>query len=148
MPAEPGQPTIGVRVFTEDDFPLMPDWLQRPHVKEWWDDGDDTLEKVEGSLSLEDWLGRYILQLDGVDAGYFQSESETPGLIGTRSVKAFIAMIASLEDVDTVKLDPEPRKKRAIRCYEKVGFRHTGTGPGWEGATAYFMELDYSDHDF
>lgn len=27
-------------------MPVLLDWLQRPHVKAWWDDGDDTLAKV------------------------------------------------------------------------------------------------------
>ena len=59
-PAEPEQPTISVRAFTEADFPLMLERLKRPHVKQWRDDGDDTLAKGQASFSLEDGLGRYI----------------------------------------------------------------------------------------
>lgn len=33
------------RFFTTDDLPLMLEWLSKEHVKEWWNDGDDTLEK-------------------------------------------------------------------------------------------------------
>ena len=34
------------RPLTPDDFPLMLEWLSKEHVKEWWDDGEDTIEKV------------------------------------------------------------------------------------------------------
>ena len=37
---------IFFRVIKAEDYPQILVWLQRPHVKRWWDDGDDTLEKV------------------------------------------------------------------------------------------------------
>lgn len=38
---------LNIRPLTDADFPLLLAWLAKPHVKAWWDDGDDTLEKVE-----------------------------------------------------------------------------------------------------
>jgi len=37
---------LSFRPLLPADFPLLLAWLSRPHVKEWWDDGEDTLEKV------------------------------------------------------------------------------------------------------
>lgn len=34
------------RKITGEDFPQMLEWLSKEHIKQWWDDGDDTLEKV------------------------------------------------------------------------------------------------------
>jgi RimJ/RimL family protein N-acetyltransferase len=37
---------ITLRRLSDTDFPLLLAWLAKSHVKQWWDDGDDTLEKV------------------------------------------------------------------------------------------------------
>ena len=43
-----------------------------------WDDGEDTLPKVQGTYSI-DWTGsRYIMQLDDVDAGYAPAKDRRP----------------------------------------------------------------------
>ena len=43
-----------------------------------WDDGEDTLAKVQGTYSI-DWTGsRYIMQLDDVDAGYTPAKDRRP----------------------------------------------------------------------
>ena len=35
------------------DHSVLLEWLQLPHVKEWWDDGNDTLEKVSTHYSSD-----------------------------------------------------------------------------------------------
>ncbi len=54
------------RPLTDADHPLLRDWLQRPHVKEWWDDGDNTLAKVAQHYSRDPGrTKRFFLQIDG-----------------------------------------------------------------------------------
>ncbi len=65
------------RPLVNTDFPLMLEWLSREHVKEWWDDGDDTLEKVARHYGRsEEGLERFILldvhNGDKKPIGYFQ----------------------------------------------------------------------------
>ena len=96
----------------------------------------------------------YIALLDGQPFGYIQSyvamgsgcgwwEDETdPGVrgidqsiadatqlgrgLGTAMVKAFVARLLADPQVTHIQTDPDPRNARAIRCYEKAGFRAVG----------------------
>lgn len=93
----------------------------------------------------------YIAWVDGRRLGYVQSyvamgsgggwwEDETdPGVrgidqsiahpadldrgLGTAMVKAFVGKLFADRRVTRIQTDPDPRNARAIRCYEKAGFR-------------------------
>ncbi|MBF0362489.1 MAG: GNAT family N-acetyltransferase [Oligoflexia bacterium] len=46
---------------------------------------------------------------------------------GNKFIKEFILYLKNIEpDVTTLIVDPDPTNKRAIRCYEKVGFKMLG----------------------
>ena len=151
------------REMTAEDFPLMLEWLSNPHVKEWWDDGEDTLEKVALHYGDEhDGTGKFILIEDcgGTERniGYFQhyrASDEAIGIdqfigekdclnkgIGTEAVRLFVEMLMRRFRPKNIILDPSPANKRAIRCYEKVGFRHYETVENQNGADAYMMKLE------
>ncbi len=96
----------------------------------------------------------HIVLLDGQPLGYIQSyvamdsgggwwEDETdPGVrgidqsiaditqlgrgLGTAMVKAFVVRLLADPQVTHIQTDPDPRNKRAIRCYEKAGFKAVG----------------------
>jgi RimJ/RimL family protein N-acetyltransferase len=96
----------------------------------------------------------YLALLDGVPAGYIQSyvvlgsgggwwPNETdpgargidqylaePGAVGrglgTEMVRQFVATLFADPSVTRVQTDPEPVNPRAVRCYEKAGFRRLG----------------------
>jgi hypothetical protein len=56
---------LAFRKLEETDFKMLFNWLQQPQVKEWWDDGDDTIEKVRVHYSQEAKIvTRYILLKD------------------------------------------------------------------------------------
>jgi aminoglycoside 6'-N-acetyltransferase len=155
------------RPFAASDVPLMFEWLSREHVKEWWDDGDDTLEKVARHYgTAEEDVERFILlHVDGgeVPIGYFQCYSCADGSIGidqfigeedfinrgvgTRAVSAFVEMIRSRFDPPFIILDPEPTNTRAVRCYEKVGFEHYATEHQSNGKTAHMMRIARPDRE-
>jgi aminoglycoside 6'-N-acetyltransferase-1b len=70
---------------------------------EWWPDEDDpTVRGIDQFLA------------DGAGLG--------KGL-GTAMVKAFIEHLFSDPTVTRIQTDPSPDNARAIRCYEKAGFR-------------------------
>ena len=158
---------LSFRLLTSNDFPLLLDWLSRPHVKEWWDAGEETLEVVAQNYGEEEeGLARFIL-LDTSDGrekplGYFQHYAAADGSIGIdqfigeedylnrgigqQAIRLFVEMIMREQKKRaSIILDPQPENKRAIRCYEKVGFRHYETKRDENGTLAYMMRLDCLD---
>ncbi len=115
----------------------------------------------------------YMVLLDGQPFGYIQSyvamgsgggwwEEETdPGVrgidqsiadaaqlgrgFGTAMVKAFVAKLFADPQVSHIQTDPDPRNTRAIRCYEKAGFRATGEVQTPDG-TALLMICQRPEH--
>ena len=151
------------RSLTSDDLPLLLEWLSKEHVKQWWDAGEDTPEKVARNYGEEEeGLERFILveAEESIEKpiGYFQHYHVPDGSIGidqfigeedyinrgvgTRAIRMFVEMIMREHKPSRIILDPSPDNKRAIRCYEKVGFRYYETQQGVEGGLAYMMRLD------
>ena len=93
----------------------------------------------------------YLALADGVPIGYVQSyvamgagggwwpDERDPGVrgidqfladpgqlnrgLGTAMVRAFVRELFADPEVTRVQTDPAPENRRAIRCYEKAGFR-------------------------
>jgi len=147
-----------------DDFPLLLIWLSKEHVKEWWNDGDDTLEKVALHYGEDDDTARFVLLETDEEKekpiGYFQYYFDEIGSIGIdqfigeedymnrgvgeRAIKMFVEMIARQHRPTQIILDPSPENKRAVRCYEKVGFKHYQTTQNSDGSLPYMMRLEIS----
>ncbi len=148
---------IRFRPISSSDLGLLLEWLQRPHVKEWWDDGDDTIDKVAAHyLSEPEITKRFILEIDGKGAGYFQyhcysprhigvdqflaNETQLSMGVGTQCLLEFLHMILATEAPSIVSVDPHPANRRAIRCYEKCGFV---TVPSQSNALVCLMIKNY-----
>jgi RimJ/RimL family protein N-acetyltransferase len=151
---------LSFRPLRATDFPLLLSWLSNDHVKQWWNDGDDTLEKVALHYGTEDPdVARFILiestELGESPLGYFQYyivSKEIIGIdqfigeadhinkgIGTAAIKLFLEMIVTRHKPQQVIIDPHPENKRAIRCYEKVGFVYSATELKENEKSAYIM---------
>jgi RimJ/RimL family protein N-acetyltransferase len=151
------------RPLAADDFPLLLEWLSKEHVKQWWDDGDDTLEKVVRNYGEQEaTLERFILvgsyESGEKPLGYFQyylipdgsvgidqfigEEEYINRGVGTKAIQMFVEMIMRELKPTSIILDPSPENKRAIRCYEKAGFKHYETKA--EEGLAYMMRLEGS----
>jgi RimJ/RimL family protein N-acetyltransferase len=149
-------PPFTFRPATIDDAPLIHEWLARPHVAEWWGEPPSLAEVAREYAADDDdaAVRRFIALEDGVPIGYLQSyvamgagggwwpDERDPGArgidqfladaerlgrgVGTAMVRAFVAELFADPAVTRVQADPSPRNARAIRCYEKAGFRAAG----------------------
>jgi RimJ/RimL family protein N-acetyltransferase len=147
---------IAFRSLSEDDLTLLQEWIQRPHVAQWWGGGE--IEDIRGKylprVQERSSVKPYLVLLDDEPAGFIQSyvavdcgdgwwKDETdPGVrgidqflgdegrlgqgIGSRMATAFVRRLFSDPTVTKVQTDPAPTNGRAIRCYEKAGFRRIG----------------------
>jgi aminoglycoside 6'-N-acetyltransferase len=136
------------RPMSAEDLPLIRRWLAAPHVMQWWGDTYQQFTLVSGDLEIEA-MDQFIVATDGRPFGYLQCYSPTVwpdnGLgdhpAGTRGIDQFIgepdmvdrghgsAFIRAFIDgqwaagAPRIITDPDPANARAIRAYEKAGFR-------------------------
>ena len=150
------KPEFSFRPLTSADLPLLHDWLNRPHVAQWWDDQRD-LEYVVRTFSADldsPVIKMYFAYLGTEPVGYIQvyrvmgadpewwTDENDPGArgtdqflanaeqlgqgLGSSMVRQFVAGLFEDPEVTQVQTDPSPRNGRAIRAYEKAGFRRVG----------------------
>ncbi|MCP1847515.1 MULTISPECIES: GNAT family N-acetyltransferase [unclassified Bradyrhizobium] len=138
------------RPMTPADLPLVKQWLALPHVREWWGDPAEQYALVSGDLD-EPAMDQFIVAADASDLGYIQCYDLTAWNSGfgaqpegTRGIDLFIgeprmmagghgsALIRAFVDdrlaqgAPRIVTDPDPANARAIRAYEKAGFRKMG----------------------
>jgi RimJ/RimL family protein N-acetyltransferase len=77
------------------------------------------------------WLAALPADAIGVDLSIGEAENLSRG-IGTAVLKAFVAMLRE-QGFETIVIDPDPANGRAVRAYEKAGFRPI---PELEGKTS------------
>ena len=77
MPAR--DTTVTLRLMTEQDLPILHEWLNRPHIVEWWGGEEErpTLEEVVAHyrprVLAEESVTPYIAMLGEEPIGYAQS---------------------------------------------------------------------------
>ncbi|WOB06915.1 AacA4 family aminoglycoside N(6')-acetyltransferase [Piscinibacter gummiphilus] len=69
--------TVTLRLMTEQDLPMLYDWLNRPHIVEWWGGEGPTLAEVMEqylpSALAQESVTPYIAMVNGRPIGYAQS---------------------------------------------------------------------------
>jgi aminoglycoside 6'-N-acetyltransferase len=130
------------------DLPLVRRWLAAPHVTQWWGDPDEQFGLVSEDLE-QPAMDQFVVTIDGRPFAYLQCYDQRAwpdnGLgihpPGTRGIDQFIgepdmtgrghgsafirAFIVDLMRAETPRVltDPDPTNARAIRAYERAGFR-------------------------
>ena len=162
---------VTLRLMTEHDIPMLHDWLNRPHIVQWWGGERPTMAQVRNKdlprIMAEECVTPYIAMLSWRPIGYAQSyialdsgdgwwEEETdPGVrgidqslseatdlgkgLGTKLVTALVDLLFRDPAVTKIQTDPAPTNLRAIRCYEKAGFRQVGTIVTPDGPAIYML---------
>jgi RimJ/RimL family protein N-acetyltransferase len=144
------------RPLEDGDLPLLHAWINRPHVAEWWDDrlSREEIEEDFGREIGSPIIRHWIALLDGDPVGFIQDyhvmgadpawwpDETDPGArgidqflananqlgqgLGSRMVREFVARLFADPAVTKVQTDPSPENERAIRAFEKAGFRRVG----------------------
>ena len=134
------------------DLPLLHEWLNRPHIAERWD-GPFTAASMPSKFNehmISKHLFGYLAMLDGMPVGYIQTYEATKvgggwwsdvvegtwGIdqfladgsslgvgLGTKMVEAFTEFVFATHNAKQIITDPSPDNPRALRCYEKAGFK-------------------------
>lgn len=143
--------TISFKPLQEDDLELLCKWLDKPHIKEWWNDGlnhDEIKDKYRKRIG-DTIVVSFIVYLDSKPIGFIQYyhankvrdgwwSEEVEGTIGidqfigekdlinrgigTEMIRAFVDHLFCNLNAKKIITDVDPKNRRAIRCYEKVGF--------------------------
>jgi RimJ/RimL family protein N-acetyltransferase len=136
--------------LTTSDLPMVHEWIQRPHVAEWWHEPISLADLERDYMIHRSSTRAYIAMLEGEPIGFVQSyvamdsgdgwwdEERDPGTrgidqflangdqlgrgLGSSMVSAFVAQLFQDPAVSKVQTDPSPKNERAIRCYRRVGF--------------------------
>ena len=144
-------PAYEFRPVTRDDLALLRDWRRRPHVIEWWgepdvEDPEETLADARVAMWMvahdgrpfayaqdygpHDWPGHPFAHLPPGARGIDQYIGE-PDMVGRGHGSCFVRAHCDrlfAAGAPAIGTDPHPDNARAIRAYEKVGFRKV-SGP-------------------
>lgn len=144
---------LKVRKLEEKDNYLLARWLSNPSVLEFYEGRDNPfdLDKVNKVFyDSEDDEFKCIVEFDGNEIGYiqfYQLDDETKKEygyydgniygadqfigeieywnkgIGTLLVTSMVKFLIEHKKADRLVMDPQIRNTRAIKCYEKCGFK-------------------------
>ncbi len=142
---------ITFKHLAKSDLPLLTTWLNKPHVKAWWDEHltPDEIKEQYASRIGDQIVVPFMVYLDEKPIGFIQYydaakegggwwPDEVEGTIGidqfigeenymgrgygTKIIAAFVRKLFEDPAVKKIILDVSPKNVKAIHCYEKVGF--------------------------
>ncbi len=136
------------RDVTEADLPLLKRWLAEPHWAEWWDEPDagiadirEAMDSIECEPLIVELAGKPIAYLQAYDPHLEDGHPYQDQPFGTLGLDISIGPAEMLgqghgsailgqfveqlfeEGCPRVIIDPDPANVRAVRAYEKAGFR-------------------------
>ncbi len=154
-PADPQPPLLGPRVVlrtgTDDDAAELHRIRCEPSVARWWGSADPE-EKMAAELRGEGEEVLFVIEVDSEVAGSIQySEENEPdyrhagidiylaarfqgGGLGTEAIAVLAAHLIDDRGHHRLTIDPAVANVRAIRSYERVGFRTVGVMRSYERA--------------
>ena len=152
-----------IRPFTEADVALAHRWRRRPHVQKWWGDpaGEPEEEKLsDGRIAMwiaedrsgplgfiqdyrvhgwEDHPFAYLPEGSrGIDL-YLGDDAVRGRGYGARLLRQHAAALLA-SGVPALGIDPHPENVRAVRAFEKAGFRQTSGPTDTRWGRAVLME--------
>ena len=104
--------------------------------------GDEAIGYAQSYVAMGSGGGWWEDETDpgvrGIDQSLAREELLVRGL-GTQLVKALVERLFADPEVSRIQTDPSPANLRAIRCYEKAGFRRLKTIVTPDGPAEYMV---------
>jgi aminoglycoside 6'-N-acetyltransferase len=134
---------VTLRRVEPDDAPRLAAILATPDVARWWPAFDLARVQAEFLVEQPDYVP-YAIVVDGRIVGLIQTNEEQepefrhatidlfldPAVhgqgLGPEAIRALIGHLVEVNGHHRVTIDPAAANERAIRAYEKVGFRPVG----------------------
>ncbi len=144
-----GPHDVSLRAIAEQDLDDLMRWRRDPEVIQFWDVAPDGIEEYRKQLFGRDtvpvwrfiieWQGRGVGEIDyhhpyadtdylwsaGIDIFVGEPAARNRG-VGTEAVRTMLKHLFEVKRVHRVTIDPEVGNARAIRSYQKAGFRLDG----------------------
>lgn len=149
---------VHLRPVVPGDRERLRSILAEPSVARWWDT-DDPDEAVDGWLDHRDDVFAFAIELDSEVIGSIQFAEETEpeyrhaGIdlflatasqgrgLGPDAIRALARYLMDVRGHHRLTIDPAATNERAIRAYERVGFRRVGVMRSYErGADGTFHD--------
>ena len=148
---------ITLRLLSEDDLPRLLEILLQPGVAEWWPGYDmrrlraDTMDDPNGTSLAIDFAGQFaglVIVTEEPDP-FYKSAGIDIALdvsivgqgLGGDALRTVIRHLFDDLGHHRITIDPSLANERAIRAYERVGFKPIGV------ARAYEKGADGTFHD-
>lgn len=156
-------PRLVLRALAEADLDALLRIVSSPAVERWWSAHDRTT--VRRWLADDDETTRWAIVHDGTVVGKIQAYEEVDaefrhaGLdlfldesvhgqgLGSEAIRIVATWLFEERGHHRLVIDPAVANERAIRCYERVGFRRVGVMRAywhdrWSGGWADGLLLD------
>lgn len=133
---------IVLRQIKRSDAAAVLELLRQPGVAQWW--GPYDAQKLERDFFDPAWAYTYLILVDGALGGVLQfhevpdPDYRSAGVdvtlgdayqnrgLGTRALRRLISYLIAERGHHRITIDPATDNPRAIRVYEKVGFKPVG----------------------
>ncbi len=165
-------PIYDFHAVAEADLPVIAGWLALPHAAAWWGDPVTEIASIREHID-SDSVEPLIVELAGRPVAYLQSYDPhleedhpyadqpfgtlgidlvigPPALTGIGHGPAIVTQFTEAlfeEGAPRVIADPHPDNGRAVRAYEKAGFRPLGERSSHYGRVL-LMAIDSPEGDF
>ncbi len=124
--------------------------LEEPSVARWWGPPDSNPDVAEDWLAGDDDTVIFVIEVDGGVIGSIQYTEESDpdyrhaGIdlfiatawqgrgLGTDAIRTVARYLFEVRGHHRLTIDPSAANERAIRVYERVGFRRVGTMRAYE----------------
>jgi aminoglycoside 6'-N-acetyltransferase len=136
-PAEPRDETAFLTILTD------------PSVDQWWQSDDPVSDAHEKATQNE--IAVWAIEVDGAVVGLIQADEETEPQyrhasidivlvsgaqdrgVGSDALRAVVRWLLDVRGHHRITIDPAASNARAIRAYERVGFKPVGVMRQYEG---------------